>query len=92
MLLAARLVDCLEENNQDATEVPPAYDYIEEFAHIIAEGLGIPPAIAGEGLGVRSGGCQHQNRGRGGRPQQLPDVQRPANPPQAQASARRPAC
>jgi hypothetical protein len=54
MLLAARLIDCLEENNQDATEVPPAYDYIEEFAHIIAKGLGIPLAIAGEGLGVCS--------------------------------------
>jgi hypothetical protein len=66
MSLAARLVDSLEQNSQDPTEVPPAYDYGEEFARIIAEGLGIPPAVAAEGLGVRSGGCQHQNRGQGG--------------------------
>jgi hypothetical protein len=52
--LATRLVDHLEQNHQDPTEVPPAYDYGEEFARIIAEGLGIPPNVAAEGLGVRN--------------------------------------
>jgi hypothetical protein len=89
--LAACLIDSLEQNDQDTAEVPPAYDYGEEFAHIIAEGLGIPPAVAAEGLGIHSGRRQRQNRGRGGQPQQLPDAQHPTNPPPAQAPARRPA-
>jgi hypothetical protein len=89
--LAAHLINSLEQNDQDTSEVPPAYDYGEEFARIIAEGLGIPPAVATKGLGIRSGGRQRQNRGRGGRPQQLPNAQCPANSPPAQASARRPA-
>jgi hypothetical protein len=89
--LAGRLIDALDQNGQNTTAVPPPYDYGLEFANIIAEGLGIPPAIAAEGLGVRGGRHQRQNRGRGGRPQQLPADQRPANPPQAQAAARRPA-
>jgi hypothetical protein len=59
--LAAQLINNLKQNHQDAPEVPPAYDYGEEFACIIAEGLGIPPAIAAEGLGVCGGGRQHQN-------------------------------
>jgi hypothetical protein len=50
--LAGRLIDALDQNNQNPTEVPPAYDYGEEFTHIVAEGLGIPPTIAAEGLGV----------------------------------------
>jgi hypothetical protein len=41
--LAAHLFDSLGQDNQDATEVLPAYDYGEEFACIIAEGLAIPP-------------------------------------------------
>jgi hypothetical protein len=87
--LAARLIDALEQNGEDTTEIPPPNDYGLEFANIIAKGLGIPPAIAAEGLGVRGGRRSRQNRGRGGQPQQLPTNQRPSNPPQAQASARR---
>jgi hypothetical protein len=52
--LATRLVDSLEQNHQDATEVLPTYDYREEFAQIVAEGLGIAPDVAAEGLGVRN--------------------------------------
>jgi hypothetical protein len=60
-MLAGRLVDALEQNHQNPIEIPPAYDYGEEFACIVAEGLGIPPAVAAEGLGVRGGGRQRQN-------------------------------
>jgi hypothetical protein len=59
--LAGRLVDTLDQDHQNPTEVPPAYNYGEEFARIVAEGLGIPPAVAAEGLGVRGGRRQHQN-------------------------------
>jgi hypothetical protein len=89
--LASHLVDALNQNGQNTIAVLPPYDYGLEFANIITEGLGIPPAVAAEGLGVRGGRCQCQNRGRGGRPQQLPIDQRSGNPPQAQAAARRPA-
>jgi hypothetical protein len=85
-VLATCLVDALEQDGQDTVEVPPVIDYGLEIANIVAEGLGIPPAVAAEGLGVRGGRRQRQNRGRGGQSQQLP-----TNPPQAQASARRPA-
>jgi hypothetical protein len=51
--LASRLVDALK-NHQDTTEIPPAYDYGEEIACIVAEGLGIEQATAAEGLGVRA--------------------------------------
>jgi hypothetical protein len=61
--LAARLIDNLEQNNEDTAEVPPAYDYGEEFARIITEGLGIPPAIAAEGLGVRARRGQRGGQG-----------------------------
>jgi hypothetical protein len=61
--LATRLVDSLEQNHQDATEVPPAYDYREEFARIVAEGLGIDPDIAAEGLGVRHRRGRHGGQG-----------------------------
>jgi hypothetical protein len=54
MALATRLVDSLEQNHQDATVVLPAYDYGEEFAQIVAEGLGIEPDVAAEGLGIRN--------------------------------------
>jgi arginase family enzyme len=50
--LATRLVDSLEQNSQDAVEVLPPYDYSQEFAWIIAKGLGIPPTVAAEGLGI----------------------------------------
>jgi hypothetical protein len=91
--LAARLVDSLEQNNQDATEVPPAYNYREEFSHVVAEGLGIAPDIAAEGLGVRNRRGQRGGQGQGNRPQQVPDARRPANPQSTQEHqpARRPA-
>jgi hypothetical protein len=53
-VLAPRLVDSLEQDNQDTATVPPAYDYGEEFAQIVAEGHGITPDIAAEGLGIRN--------------------------------------
>jgi hypothetical protein len=87
--LAASLVDALEQDGQDTVEVPPVSDYRLEIANIVAAGLGIPPAVAAEGLGVQGGRRQRQNRGRGGQPQQLPTNQRSPNSPQAQASARR---
>jgi hypothetical protein len=83
MALATRLIDALEQNGTDSTAVPLPYNYRDEFAHIIAEGLGIPPAITAKGLGIRGGRCPHQNRGRGGRPPQLPEPQHPTNTQQA---------
>jgi hypothetical protein len=53
MVLAAHLIDCLEQDGQDTAEVPLPYDYGLKFAQIIANGLGIPPTIAAEGLGVQ---------------------------------------
>jgi hypothetical protein len=78
--LATRLVDSLDQNHQDTPAVPPAYDYGEEFARIVAEGLGIAPDVTAEGLGIcnRRGRCGGQ--GRGSRPQPVPDARRPANP------------
>jgi hypothetical protein len=61
MALAARLVDNLEQNHQDPAEIPTAYDYGEEFVRIVAEGLGIAPDVAAEGLGV----CNQRGRRRG---------------------------
>jgi hypothetical protein len=52
--LAAHLIDSLEQDHQDATEVLPSYDYGAEFAQIVAEGLGIPTAVAAEGLGIHN--------------------------------------
>jgi hypothetical protein len=52
--LATCLVDSLEQNHQDATEVPPVYDYREEFVRIVAEGLGIAPDVTAKGLGIRN--------------------------------------
>jgi hypothetical protein len=85
MVLAARLINSLEQNGQDAAEVLPAYDYGEEFTRIIAEGLGIPPATAAEGLGVRNRRGQRGGQGGGGRPQSVPEPRRPSNPQPAQA-------
>jgi hypothetical protein len=92
-VLATRLVDSLEQDHQNTAEVPPAYDYGEEFAQIVAEGLGIALDVAAEGLGVRNRRGRHGGQGRGNRPQQVPDARRPANPqsPQECQSARRPA-
>jgi hypothetical protein len=81
--LASRLLDALEDN-QDAAPVPPAYNEAEEFARIVAEGLGIEHAVAAEGLGIRTRGGRGQGRGRGNRPQAVPDARRPANAQQAQ--------
>jgi hypothetical protein len=52
--LAAGLVSSLGEDHQDAAPVPPARDYQEEFARVVAESLGISTATAAEGLGLRS--------------------------------------
>jgi hypothetical protein len=86
--LAANLINALE-NNQDAAAVPPAYDYGEEISRIVAEGLGVDPAVVAEGLGVRGGRGHRGGQGRGGRPGQVPDDRRPANPPQASNSRNR---
>jgi hypothetical protein len=81
--LAANLLDALE-NHQDATQVPPAYDYGEEIANIVAESLGIDRAVAAEGLGVRTRGGRRQGRGRGNGSQQVPTARSPTHPQQAQ--------
>jgi hypothetical protein len=72
--LASRLVDSLEQNHQDATAVLPAYDYGEEFARIVAEGLGIEPDVASEGLGVCHRRGRRGGQGQGNRPQQVPNA------------------
>jgi hypothetical protein len=91
-VLATRLVDSLDQHHQDATEIPPAYDYGEEFARIVAEGLGIAPDVTAEGLGVRNRRGRCGGQGRGNRPQQVPDARRPANSQSTQEHqpARRP--
>jgi hypothetical protein len=90
--LATHLVESLEQNHQDPPAVPPAYDYGEEFVRIIAEGLGIDPDTAAEGLGVRHQRGRHGGQGQGNRPQQVPNARRPANPQSTQERqpARRP--
>jgi hypothetical protein len=90
--LATRLVDSLEQNHQDAAAVPPAYNYGEEFMQIVAEGLGIAPDVAAEGLGIRNQRGRHSGQGRGNRSQQVPDARRPANsqPTQERLPARPP--
>jgi hypothetical protein len=75
--LASRLINALE-NHQDAAPVPPPYNYREEIARIVAEGLGVEQAVIAEGLGVRTRGGRGQGRGRGNRPQPVPDARRPA--------------
>jgi hypothetical protein len=82
-VLAANLINTLE-NHQDVAPVPPAYDYGEEIARVVAEGLGIDQAVAAEGLGVRARGGRGQGRGRGNGPQSVPDARRPAHTQQAQ--------
>jgi hypothetical protein len=63
--LATNLIRALE-NNQDSNEVPPAYNYGEEIANILAEGLGLDQVVVAEGLGIRGGGDQRRGQGRGG--------------------------
>jgi hypothetical protein len=77
--LASHLINALE-NHQDATPIPPPYNYGEEIARIVAEGLGVEQAVVAEGLGVRSRG----GRGRGNQPQPVPDARRPAQVQQVQ--------
>jgi hypothetical protein len=90
-VLAARILDALEDN-EDATLNPPPYDYGREIANIVAEGLGIDLAITAEGLGVRGRGGAHCGEGQGGRPHPVSDARRPTNPQQTQGRqpARRP--
>jgi hypothetical protein len=86
--LATRILNALK-NNEDTSPVLPPYDYRQEIANIIAEGLGIDPAIAAEGLGVRGRGGACCGEGRGGRFHPISDARRPTNPQQTQG--RRPA-
>jgi hypothetical protein len=86
--LATNLINALE-NNQDSTAVPPTYNYGEEISCIIADGLGLDRVVIAEGLGVRGGGSHQGGQGRGGRPGQVPDARRPANPTQASTSRNR---
>jgi hypothetical protein len=86
--LAANLISALE-NHQDSGTVPPPYNYGEEILRILADGLGLDQAVIAEGLGVRGGGGRRGGQGRGGRPMQVPDARRPANPPQAPAPRNR---
>jgi hypothetical protein len=86
--LAANLINALE-NNQDSGTVLPAYDYGEEIARILADGLGLDQVVVAEGLGVRGRGGHCGGQGQGGRPMQVPDARRPTNPPQAPASRNR---
>jgi hypothetical protein len=81
--LAANLLDALE-NHQDAAQIPPAYNYGEEIANIVAEGLGIDRAVAAEGLGVRTRGSRRQGRGRGNGSQQVPAAHSPTHTQQTQ--------
>jgi hypothetical protein len=83
--LASRLLNALEVN-QDAVEVLPPYDFGDEIARIVAEGLGLEQVVVAEGLGVRPRGGRGQGRGRGNRPQPVPDARHPAQTPQAQGS------
>jgi hypothetical protein len=61
-LLAARILDALEDN-EDAIPIPPPYDYGQEIANIVTEGLGIDPGVTAEGLGVRGRGRARRGEG-----------------------------
>jgi hypothetical protein len=61
--LATSLVDSLDQDHQDAPAVLPSYNYGEEFARIVAKGLGIAPDVAAEGLGVRNRRGRHGGQG-----------------------------
>jgi hypothetical protein len=62
--LASQLLDALEQNHEDAIEVPPAYDYQGEFTRVLAKGLGLTQAEVTEGLGLRGAGGQQLSRTR----------------------------
>jgi hypothetical protein len=87
-VLAANLISALE-NDENPGAIPPPYDYREEITRILAEGLGLDQVVLAEGLGLRGGGGLHGGQNQGGRPRQVPDARRPANPPQAQAPRNR---
>jgi hypothetical protein len=91
--LAASLTASLGQNDQDAAPVPPARDYREEFARVVAESLGISTATAAEGLGLRSRRGRRGGQGRGNRPNPVPDNERPRHtqPTPPRQDARRPA-
>jgi hypothetical protein len=91
--LAANLTTSLGQNDQDAAPIPPARDYREEFAWVVAESLGISTDTAAEGLGLRSRRGRRGGQGRGNRSRPVPDNERPVNtqPTQPHQSARRPA-
>jgi hypothetical protein len=75
--LAASLTSRLGEDHQNAAPVPPARDYREEFARVVAESLGISTATAAEGLGLRSRRGRRGGQGRGNRSNTVPDNERP---------------
>jgi hypothetical protein len=91
--LAARLTTSLGQNDQDPAPVPPVRDYQEEFAHVVAESLGISAATTAKGLGLRSRRGRQRGQGRGNRPQPIPANERPPHtqPTQPRPSNRRPA-
>jgi hypothetical protein len=72
--LATSLVNSLDQDHQNTPTIPPAYDYGEEFARIVAEGLGIAPDVAAEGLGVHNRRGRRSGQARGNRPQPVPDA------------------
>jgi hypothetical protein len=88
--LAASLTTSLGEDHQNSTSVPPVRDYREEFARVVAESLGISQATAAEGLGLRSRRGRRGGQGRGNRPHNVPDNERPRHT-QPRQDARRPA-
>jgi hypothetical protein len=82
--LASNLLNALK-NHQDAAPILPPYNYGEEIALIVAEGLGLGQDVVAEGLGVCTRGGRGQGRGRGNRPQSVPDARRPTHVQQAQS-------
>jgi hypothetical protein len=89
--LAASLTTSLGQDNQDPTPLPPARDYREEFARVVAESLGISAATAAEGLGLRSRRGRRGGQGRGNRSNAVPDNERPRHTQSPRQDARRPA-
>jgi hypothetical protein len=91
--LAASLTSSLGEDHQNAAPVPPAHDYREEFARVVAESLGISAATAAEGLGLRSRRGRRGGQGRGRRSNPVSDNDRPYHAQQnpSHPDARRPA-
>jgi hypothetical protein len=86
--LADQLLTTLKQNHENASKIPPAFDYQGEFTRVLAEGLGLSQAEVTEGLGLRGTGSQQRGQNRGGRPRSVPDTCRPA--PQQQTQGQRP--